>query len=388
MYTTPKPCCYHAHSESCTCRASSSLVGLETSVRNALKMTAPQSRFFRDMETERERILRCLIANDDGKLEGRIVRVSRCCAYPRVIATEFGEPVLSVGRCKDRMCPRCSRHNAWQMSEKLNTIMSRMTSCRMITLTLKHRRGSLKGQIDRLMLGWRKMRKTLTWRDHVEGGIYSLEVTYDEVNRTWHPHLHILTQGTFFDQKMLSGLWKTVTGDSPVVDIRAVKSKKHVAKYVSKYVTKPDEVATWDDDVLWEYMQAIRGRRLFHTFGCLHNISVKDEKRTIKEKIGRGYASIGVLCRRLTSGCEHAAMLFAYLQHAPKTWRLAFNIEDLTPGLKMSECNSMDNATLDDLLWNATYAIERPPPPPPKKKPRPGLFDDLPFVSTTPQYRH
>ena len=98
------------------------------------------------------------------------------------------------------------------------------------------------------------MRKTLTWRDHVEGGIYSLEVTYDEVNRNWHPHLHVLTQGTFFDQKMLSTLWKTVTGDSPVVDIRAVKSKKHVAKYVSKYVTKPDEVATWDDDVLWEYM--------------------------------------------------------------------------------------------------------------------------------------
>jgi len=377
MYTTPSPCVYHAHPESCTCCASTSLVELETTVRNALKMTAVQSRYFKDLVVEREKILTVLIKNDTGQMQGRINRVMDCCAYPRVMATKFDCPVLVVGRCKDRMCPRCARHNAWVMSKRLEEIMSRMNSRRMITFTLRHREGSLKSQIDRLMLGWRKIRKTGLWKEHVHGGIYSLEVTYDQDNRNWHPHLHVIVEGHYFDQKCLSKLWEKVTGDSPVVDIRSVKSIKQTGRYISKYVTKPDEVAKWNDDILYEYMMAIRGRRLFHAFGCLHNIKTTEKEDKLIQREGCGYTSIAVMVMGYQRGVVECIRLWAFLKFAPKQWRIAFGIDDDVPGMHDSEVETLDMKQLSDLLDAATWVL-RPnyTPTIPKPKPIPTLWTD------------
>lgn len=354
----------------------SSLVELETTVRTALEMTAAQSRFFKEFAGEREKILTCLVWNDDGNLTKRIKRVSLCCAFPRIMATKFDRPVLIVGRCKDRMCPRCSRHNAWQMSVRLDEIISKMNTRRMITLTLKHLYGSLKSQIDRLMDNWKKIRKTSTWKSHVDGGLYSLEIKYDDVNKCWHPHLHVIVEGVYFDQKILSDLWKKVTGDSTIVDIRKVESSKRIGNYISKYVTKPDEVAAWSMDILFEYMMAIRGRRLFHTFGCLHKVKVTTEKEKTEEAKGSGYTSIGNLIKGLNDGVVECISLFAQLKFAPKQWRTAFGIKDDVPGLHDSEIESFDAKQMHDLLDAATWVLRPAYKPciPPKIKP-PTLFE-------------
>lgn len=51
------------------------------------------------------------------------------------------------------------------------------------------------------------------------------------------PHLHILGRFPFLKQSWVSAMMRKLIG-SPVVDIRRVKSRRGVARYVSKYVSK------------------------------------------------------------------------------------------------------------------------------------------------------
>jgi len=51
------------------------------------------------------------------------------------------------------------------------------------------------------------------------------------------PHAHILMRAPFIPQRLIASLWKSLTGAS-IVDIRKVHSERHVANYVSKYLSK------------------------------------------------------------------------------------------------------------------------------------------------------
>lgn len=58
-----------------------------------------------------------------------------------------------------------------------------------------------------------------------------------EETKAGEPHLHILFRGPFVPQAYLSQCMGEII-DSPIVDIRAIKSQKHVINYVAKYITK------------------------------------------------------------------------------------------------------------------------------------------------------
>ncbi len=345
-----------------------SFIALETKVQLAMKMNAPQSRFFRGLTVERETIITCMIQHDDGSLERRINRLIRCSSAPRAMLFEDGSAGLSVGRCKDRMCPRCARTNAYQCSMKLSQIMRKMSSKRAITLTMKNGRGSLKEQINKLMGNWKEVRRANTWKDRVKGGVYSLEVTYNPSSKSWHPHLHLIVEGEYFPQKELSQLWQHITGDSPIVYIQAVHDSEKMGRYISKYVTKPDEVASWPSEILWEYMKAIKGRRLFHTFGTMHNIKLKDEHEKQKELPKFCLAPIHRLIEGNKAEISECVFLFAELANAPKRWRQAFGIRDLLGDNDNTHITDLDTVEVGRLLYEATKRLDRtykPPRPPP-----------------------
>jgi len=362
-YNTPNKCMLHRCERSCTCGASTSLVALETSVHDATQMNAVQYRFFRGLSEERDRILKCLVHHDHGQLEKRIRRVSSCSSAPRVMRMEDGTAALAVGRCRDRMCPRCSRVNAYQCSEKLSALMKKMTSKRAITLTIKNGRGLLHDQINSLMNDWREIRRSPVWKERVVGGVYSLEVTYDSVKKTWHPHLHIIVQGEYFPQKELSDLWRRVTGNSPIVYIQAVHDTEKMGRYISKYVTKPDEVSQWPEAVLWEYMEAIRGRRLFHTFGCMHNVKVCEKPEKSKEAVGMCYSPIHMIIKGAECGISECELVLMALSYAPKSWRVAFNVPDLFECMDSEEEDGFNAKQMAELMDAATTRLKRPPAP-------------------------
>lgn len=84
----------------------------------------------------------------------------------------------------------------------------------------------------------------------------------------WHVHCHIIAEGTWMDSAELSAEWHAVTGDSPVVDIRAVKDIETASAYIAKYGSKPcDRSVIFQPSRLIEAIEAMHGSRTCTTFG-------------------------------------------------------------------------------------------------------------------------
>ncbi len=147
----------------------------------------------------------------------------------------------------------------------------------MLTLTLKHVDRPLFLTLAALAASFRELRKTTEWRRHVAGGVYVIEVTRNTQTKTWHAHVHVIFDGEFWAQRDIVKVWRRVTGDSEIVDVRAVHSRSSAANYVAKYVAKPTDQANWPAAALCEFADALHGKRMLHTFGACYAEQVEPE---------------------------------------------------------------------------------------------------------------
>jgi len=58
-----------------------------------------------------------------------------------------------------------------------------------------------------------------------------------EETKQGEPHLHVLLRSVYIPQPLISSIMRELI-DSPIVDIRAIKSIKHVVHYIAKYIAK------------------------------------------------------------------------------------------------------------------------------------------------------
>lgn len=184
--------------------------------------------------------------------------------------------------CHDRWCPACAKSRAMVLRCNLEPLIKGKV-VRFITLTLKHDDAFLTDKLDRLHECFQALRKLQLWKNSVVGGVAFIEVKHNSESRAWHPHIHVLCVGTYLRQDLLKAAWLAVTGDSSIVDIRLVKDETTVARYVTKYLTKPGDNSLYRDDwALDEAIRALKGRRLVTTFGTwrghalLKNASMDD----------------------------------------------------------------------------------------------------------------
>jgi len=169
--------------------------------------------------------------------------------------------------CRDRFCIPCAREKAFRVAQNvLKHVQHRRL--RFITLTLRHSDLPLNEQLDLLLRSFRALRSTPRWKCHTDGGAAFLELKLARDNRHWHPHLHILHEGSPIDKGSLAQDWHRITKTSYIVDIRAVHSRRHVVHYVTKYSAKPIGLAlTSHREKLTESLQQLTARRLMLTFG-------------------------------------------------------------------------------------------------------------------------
>lgn len=171
--------------------------------------------------------------------------------------------------CHSRHCEPCMKGKASLLAKNLQERLEigHHRAYRFVTLTLKHTRAPLHDQIQRLYASWKKLRNQPLWKKSQAGGAAMLEVKWIAKTRMWHPHLHIVTEGNFIDKNELSAAWHKATGDSMIVDIRALATGKDVAFYVAKYVTKGTNNEVWDDpEAAAEWIIAMKGTRTAATF--------------------------------------------------------------------------------------------------------------------------
>lgn len=174
--------------------------------------------------------------------------------------------------CKLRICPRCQHIAANRLRRRLKSAFdSRSTKhWKLITLTQRSTSAPLRTQIANLKAAFRRLRQRQAWKKRVQGGYAVLEITLNPKTHLWHPHLHIVAESTYFEQKLLSSEWCRASKGSKIVDIRVIQNEEKAIDYVTRYLTKvPENLHFSDPKKPLELYQAMKGQRYLIAFGSV-----------------------------------------------------------------------------------------------------------------------
>lgn len=206
----------------------------------------------------------------------RIAAFQDCGAYAYVYQTVNTPIEYRIGgsSCRDRFCVPCARDRSRVLATNVLTALDDQPA-RFLTLTLKTNDGPLSTQLDRLFSCFTLLRKRQLWHTAVTGGCAFLEINWSPSASGWNVHLHCIIKGTYVSQSSLSAAWWKITGDSMILDIRIIRDKQHVGRYVTKYVSKPlNSTYVNRPECFDEVVRALVGRRLCFTFGTWRGIKL------------------------------------------------------------------------------------------------------------------
>ena len=258
-------------------------------------------------------------------------RIAHCGEHlifraPRCECDPHARPVLvGADLCTHRLCHHCARLRSRRLGARVREMVEQLRGqgiTRYALLTLTYRDSEvLEGSVSRCWRDFRKLRQRKLWHQ-VLGCVATMEIKRGKRSRLWHPHLHVLVarpsctclrgrrlgdggptcaHGKLWcphalNQCCASEAWREITGDSFVVDIRAVHadddgSMAGAVREVVKYCTKLTDVSAkeredGESDVL-ELHRAIRGRRLLTTTGVFRGWP-SPRARTISSTTPRG----------------------------------------------------------------------------------------------------
>lgn len=251
-------------------------------------------------------------------------RFQQCGAncWVMVCTTDQGRHRLMCDRCRSRWCDACGQERRRTVTKNLITqlctrygLATPHAPCkqiRFLTLTMRSAATPLKEQLDRLYSCFGRFRNRAKIKKCIKGGIAFLELTRNRQTGTWHPHLHVLFEGEFLPHALASAIWREVTGDSFIVDIRAIRSVGEAAGYVVKYATKSVNANVWaDPEALAEAMVALVGKRTFNSFGTWKPLKLA---RPIADDLDwEPVCSLKTLMNRARSGDRDSIMLLQTL---------------------------------------------------------------------------
>lgn len=199
----------------------------------------------------------------------RLERFRLCGSNAWVVRRDDDPSQISVvsDHCHDRFCRPCASFKGRTIAGNVRAVLGR-NPFRFVTLTIKTTDLTLTEAVHKLYRSFSALRRTKLWQDKVLGGCAVCEVKPRASGAGWHPHLHLVTHGSFLPHKALSNVWHKITGDSYIVDVRFGKDPDHAARYVSKYIGKPFHADVIRDPArLREAIKSLHGRRLCLTFG-------------------------------------------------------------------------------------------------------------------------
>jgi len=133
--------------------------------------------------------------------------------------------------CRAWSCPDCSVVRARQLVE----LAQSGKPTKFLTLTVNPATGtSPEARARSLVDAWRELVRLICKRQGIRHFAYFCVF---EATKEGEPHLHILARMPYVNQAWLSVQMAALI-EAPIMDIRAVKSVRHVSYYLAKYVGK------------------------------------------------------------------------------------------------------------------------------------------------------
>ena len=202
--------------------------------------------------------------------------------FRRLLCQNCGSFIDVPIHCSSKSCEICTGIRRWRIYRRIFYALEHLGNTprnrwRHITLTVRNS-WDLAERLDHLVKSFRNLRQRKIWKSTQDLGFYVIEITKGESG--WHPHLHIISYGRYLPfRKLLSG-WLSVTKDSHSIGIRTIKSGRNIARYVSKYITKPSSLLSSE---IYHIDEVTKHRRLFGPFGAAHQLmitwKIPDKKR-------------------------------------------------------------------------------------------------------------
>lgn len=263
---------------------------------------------------------------------------------------ETGQVRVASKQCHLRWCPSCAKARQHYVSHQVQAWLKNRNYSKFITLTVQSNDDPIETQINHLYDSFKRLRKLKAWRTRIKAGVWFFQITLNLKSLQWHPHLHIIALGKFYSKRALSRDWLSVTGDSSIVDIRAVKDKAKAAQYAARYSAKPAELEKLPTADAADLIMAMNGRRICGCWGKGCKIKFRPQKPDDADK-WQDIGNFGYVVELLTS--DH---------NADMIWQCWNDGQALPPGITLRVLeNDIDGRE-----------VEVPPEPPPST-----LFDGL-----------
>lgn len=231
-----------------------------------------------------------------------------------------GQAGRRVRSCDNRLCPYCAVARGDNLADSVCCSVERMSNPVLAVLTLRNR-ASLGDATDALWAAYNKLIRRKSFKAAFRGGHAFYEVTYNRGAGTWHAHLHCIFDG-WMAQRDLSALWLACTGDSPIVHISQLKDPTGdgYGKAVQEAVKYPCKVSqvVGSPALVAEFLDTLRGRRLYRTFGDVYGISEVPAPISEGEQVYRD---------TLAAMCPHCGAEGSMRSvHRPDGWRVRWSV--------------------------------------------------------------
>ncbi len=226
------------------------------------------------------------------------LRMKQCCSV--FATTTCGQHTVKsypTFRCKKLICPDCasdraarlSRQTELKIAEAMQTNSGRLC---LLTLTIKNT-PTYEGGLLKLKENFTKFKRSKVWREHIKGYFASFEHTENPKTDDFHVHLHLIVlRGKFWSQSDISDAWRSVTGDSFIVDIRQIKDIHKGVKEVCKYIVKSVDLLKMTDEKFRQVIELKKGTRMFISGGCFYNVKLDDDADDADEGIFSQFAEL------------------------------------------------------------------------------------------------
>jgi len=169
--------------------------------------------------------------------------------------------------CKLRWCPVCAESRQMHIREQVTAYIKTIRRPRLLTLTMSHSSDPLQEQVDRLYHAFRLLRKHRAIARLIRGGCWFFQIKKSKRDGCWHPHLHIILDSDYINKFTMSQEWFLTTGNSYIIDIRAITDPGKVADYVSRYCAKPCNLSDFTEADRIEVATVLYGKRICGSFG-------------------------------------------------------------------------------------------------------------------------
>lgn len=216
-------------------------------------------------------------------LHNQYVNAAKC---GNVVQLDNGEE--KIFRCKTRFCVECNRIRTGKLINKYLPAVEQWTNKKFVTLTvpnvsaieLNNKLDQMQDVLSKCARAWKRKRKSggvnLCSMEDFHGSlkiIKKIEITYKYGADSYHPHIHILTDGTEQAEFILD-YWLNAFKDAKIEaqDVRDADdaSVKELFKYFTKFWKfdyKERKIELYAPSVLDVIFRALKGRRVIQPSG-------------------------------------------------------------------------------------------------------------------------